>query len=149
MARRAYTDAERAAVREHRAALAAAAKDADANRPEDVARAVEILAHYSRRNAAMILVQAELMGRPLPQAVAGFHEWRKLGRAVRKGAKGYAIYAPVMRKKGQAADDGGTEDGTPRGFTIRFVFDVADTDPVNVPDPAGRVPVRRVETGGR
>jgi hypothetical protein len=133
MARRAYTETERAAVREHRAALAAAAKAADESRPGDVSRAVEILGHYSRRNAALILVQAELMGRPLPQAVAGFHEWRKLGRTVRKGAKGYAIWAPIVGKKGQGGDDGATDDGTPRGFTIRFVFDVADTDPATVP----------------
>jgi hypothetical protein len=122
MARKAYTTEERAAVNAKRAALASAAKATEEGRPVDVDRAAAILAGYSRRNVALILVQAEERGRGIPAAVAGFHEWRKAGRCVRKGAKGYAILAPVMKKD----DDG--ETGAPRGFTFRHVFDVADTD---------------------
>ena len=79
---------------------------------------------------ALILVQAEERGRDIPRAVAGFHEWRKAGRIVRKGSQGYFIYAPIVRK-----DD--LEDGaSPRGFTVRHVFDVADTEPLTDNAPA-------------
>lgn len=135
MARRSYTDSERQAVREHRANLTAAAKAMEDSCPADIDRAAAILAGYSRRNVALILVQCQGRGRAFPGAVAGFHDWRKVGRKVRKGASGYFIWAPVIGKKtSDGADD---SDGSPRGFTARFVFDVADTEPADVKEPAG------------
>lgn len=102
----------------------------------DIDAALAILGKYSRRNAALILVQAEERGRDIPAAVAGFHEWRKLGRAVRKGSKGYLVWAPATGKK---ADTDTEDTGTPRGFVARFVFDVADTDPTDTPTEAPSV----------
>lgn len=130
MARKTYTDTERQAVRANRVRLAQVAKDLEQNRPADIEQAVAVLSGYSRRNVAMILVQAEERGRDIPRAVAGFHEWRKAGRIVRKGSKGYAILVPLMGKK----EDGETE-GV-RGFGFGFVFDVLDTDPLTESSPA-------------
>ena len=130
MARRTLTDAEREARAARMELLSTAAQlieNGDAARL-DIAAA--ILAGYSRRNICLILVQAEERGRECPQAVAGFHDWRKAGRIVRKGAKGYAIYAPIMRKNDATGDD------ERRGYSVRHVFDVADTDPITTDAPA-------------
>ena len=78
-----------------------------------------LIARFSLRNVMLILAQC-------PHAIecAGFHEWRKAGRSVRKGAKGIAILVPMTRKN---------EDDEPAvRFSYRHVFDIADTDPVEV-----------------
>jgi DNA primase len=48
---------------------------------------------YSPHNVLLITSQF-----PQASAVAGFHTWKQLGRAVRKGEKGIAILAPVQRR---------------------------------------------------
>lgn len=126
-----YSPEERAAVNAARARLSEAAKELEANAPANIDRAVAILSQYSRRNVALILAQAAERGRDIPAAVAGFHEWRKAGRIVRKGSQGYFIYAPIVRK-----DDTGEDETGPRGFTVRHVFDVADTDALAEDSPA-------------
>lgn len=102
--------------------LAAAAKAMEESGAVDIDKAAQVLGKYSRRNIAMILTQAAERGREIPQAVAGFHDWRKAGRVVRKGSKGYAIFGPVLKHD----EDSGRDDVA--GFAIRYVFDVADTD---------------------
>jgi len=121
MARRALSDAEREQRAERVAQLAAAAVIIEEGRPADIDTAVAILGKYSRRNVALILAQAEERGQEWPQGVAGFHDWRKAGRQVVKGAKGYLIYAPVMRK-------GHDDEETRTRYTVRYVFDVRDTE---------------------
>lgn len=49
--------------------------------------------HYSPYNVLLITTQC-----PHAQAVAGFHTWKQLNRQVRKGEKGIAILAPVVRR---------------------------------------------------
>ena len=81
---------------------------------------------YSWNNQLLIACQ-----RPAASSgqVAGFNAWRKLGRHVKKGAKGIAILAPcVYRKK---ADD--TKEDSPTvkrlsGFKTAYVFCESDTD---------------------
>jgi antirestriction protein ArdC len=81
---------------------------------------------YSWNNQLLIACQ-----RPAASSgqVAGFNAWRKLGRYVKKGAKGIAILAPcVYRKK---ADD--TKEDSPTvkrlsGFKTAYVFCESDTD---------------------
>lgn len=128
MARKTYTPEQREAVNAYRARLIEAARLMEEEQPAGIDLAAAVLAGYSRRNIALILVQCQERGASFPQAVAGFHQWRQAGRIVRKGAKGYAIWAPVIRK----GDD--VEDG-PSGFTMRHVFDVADTDPIAADSP--------------
>jgi hypothetical protein len=61
--------------------------------------------------------------------VAGFHAWRKLGRHVKKGAKGIAILAPcVYRRKADENEDGGSVTKSVHGFRTTFVFSESDTD---------------------
>lgn len=128
MARRALTDSEKVARRERVAALSAAAKTLEESGTTDIEAAVSILSGYSRRNVLLILIQAEERGRGCPAAVAGFHDWKKAGRTVRKGAKGYAIFAPMIRNSGDSEEE-------KIGFTLRYVFDVADTEPMSEESP--------------
>src|ERR1700724_3514498 len=48
---------------------------------------------YSWGNTLLIALQS-----PDATQVAGFHTWLRLGRHVRKGEKGIAILAPVVRR---------------------------------------------------
>lgn len=80
------------------------------------------LTEYSPRNALLILMQC-----PNASHVAGFHDWRKAGRKVSKGAKGAAILVPT----GRAKDANGEPTGRLR-FTWRYVFDVEQTEPADV-----------------
>lgn len=79
---------------------------------------------YSLQNCLMILFQ-----KPKATQCAGFHAWREAGRAVRKGATGAAILVPL----GVRVDDAGEE--TPY-FSWRYVFDIADTDPIAADSPS-------------
>ena len=83
-----------------------------------------LIARFSVRNVMLILAQ-----RGDATECAGFHEWRKVGRSVRKGAKGIAILVPM----GTVTDEDG--DTRPR-FSYRYVFDIADTEPLTVDAPA-------------
>jgi hypothetical protein len=49
---------------------------------------------YSLHNVCLIVAQ-----RPSATRVAGFHTWRSVGRFVRKGEKGIAILAPIVRRR--------------------------------------------------
>ena len=82
--------------------------------------------HYSWNNQLLIAFQ-----RPAASSgqVAGFNAWRKLGRHVKKGAKGIAILAPCVHRK--KADD--TKEDSPTvkrlsGFKTAYVFCESDTD---------------------
>jgi hypothetical protein len=124
-----YTPAEREQVNAKRELLAQAAQELEASRPADIDAAARILSAYSRRNIALILIQCEERGRQFPQAVAGFHSWRAAGRIVRKGAAGYVIYAPVIKEDAQG-------DPVRKGYTVKHVFDILDTDPIAADSPA-------------
>jgi antirestriction protein ArdC len=80
---------------------------------------------YSFQNTLLIAQQ-----RPDATRVAGFHTWRGVGRAVRKGSKGIQIIAPVTRKRqveGQGDDDPTTIKHLV-GFKVAYVFAYEDTD---------------------
>lgn len=78
---------------------------------------------FSPNNCLMILSQD-----PEATNCAGFHEWRKAGRIVRKGSKGIAILVPL----GMYTDTDGNES---MRFTWRYVFDVRNTDELKDNDP--------------
>lgn len=74
---------------------------------EDWQRAIEFAARFRARsfnNTLLIWVQhsvAHAQGRvpnASPTYVAGFHQWRDLGRTVMKGQSGYQIFAPVTAR---------------------------------------------------
>jgi len=87
---------------------------------------------YSFHNIMLILSQ-----RPEATKVAGFHTWRKLGRAVQRGEKGIAIFAPMVLKPKEDESQSGEKDESPRlRFRVVHVFDVAQTEGEPLPEPA-------------
>lgn len=78
-----------------------------------------LINRYSFRNVCLILSQ-----RPDAIECAGFNDWKKVGRSVKKGEKGLAILVPMTRKAQ------GDEDEDPVWFTWRYVFDVTQTEAV-------------------
>jgi hypothetical protein len=80
---------------------------------------------YSFLNTLGILLQ-----RPEATRVAGFHTWRQLGRRVRKGEKGIAILAPIVRRVRVEDEDGSKHVlvGAPTAFRIVYVFDPLSKD---------------------
>lgn len=112
-------------TKEDRAAFHATLRDmakrAETDHADEVSALAAVLGNYSMRNAALIWSQC-----PDATAVAGFHDWRKAGRVVRKGSKGIAILAPMARKR----EDG--EGSELAGFRVVYVFDVSQTDALPV-----------------
>lgn len=76
---------------------------------------------YSARNVMLIHAQ-----RPDATCVAGYGTWKKLGRQVKKGAKGIAILAPCPTR--HADDNDATLSTTRMIFRTAYVFDEADTE---------------------
>ncbi len=97
--------------------------------------------NYSFRNSLLIFKQRETATR-----VAGFRQWQKLGRTVKKGEKGIGILAPLVykqskddqpKKAAKAATDVKSSEKEIRGFRIVHVFDVAQTEGESLPEFTG------------
>ena len=84
---------------------------------------------YSWHNVCLIAKQ-----RPTATRVAGFHTWRTIGRFVRKGEKGIAILAPIVRRR--VADIAADDERTVVGFRAAYVFDIEQTDGEPLPAPS-------------
>ncbi len=61
-------------------------------------RARQTFHAYSASNCMLIALQCHQRG-IVPEQIAGFHTWIKLGRAVRKGEKALRILAPITVKQ--------------------------------------------------
>jgi hypothetical protein len=96
--------------------------------------------HYSFGNCILIARQ-----RPDPTQVAGFRRWLELGRHVRKGEKGIAILAPIVKRLKVEDEEGEkhTIVSAPRAFRVVYVFDIAQTDGDELP----ALPVHKLEGG--
>jgi hypothetical protein len=92
---------------------------------------------YSWHNVALIVSQ-----RPTATRVAGFQTWRSLGRFVRKGEKGIAILAPIVRRREAEAGSESDNARTVFGFRVAHVFDLEQTDgePLAKPNEASGDP---------
>jgi antirestriction protein ArdC len=79
---------------------------------------------YSWHNIMLIASQ-----RPDATHVAGFNTWKRLGRFVKKGAKGIMILAPVLVKR-EAEQKQQAEDQEKETIRFRavYVFEMTDTD---------------------
>ncbi len=85
---------------------------------------------YSFNNHLMIFLQ-----RPDATVVAGFNRWKSLGRFVKKGEKGIAIFAPCKYKTTVETEDGDEKTLQHiRGFRIVHVFDICQTEGEALPD---------------
>ena len=85
---------------------------------------------YSYNNQLLIILQ-----RPEATRVAGYTTWQRLGRQVRKGESGIAIFAPMTVMVGGEDADGTVDE--PRAITrfkVEHVFDIAQTDGAELPD---------------
>ena len=67
--------------------------------------------------------------RPTVTLVAGFRQWKGLGRMVKKGEHGLCIYIPRFGKTGED-DQGEGKEGELKGFLFGTVFDVTQTEAV-------------------
>src|SRR3954454_11332634 len=76
---------------------------------------------YSWHNVCLIASQC-----PTATRVAGFQTWRTIGRFVRKGQKGIAIMAPIIRRR--EADSDGDNPRAIHGFRAAYVFDIDQTE---------------------
>lgn len=87
---------------------------------------------YSFSNTRLIWAQAVARGF-VPTRVAGYRTWRELGRQVRRGEKGLAILAPIVR---MVELDNGSEERRVVGFRPVHVFDVTGTEGDALPEVA-------------
>jgi hypothetical protein len=76
---------------------------------------------YSLHNVCLIVAQ-----RPSATRVAGFHTWRSVGRFVRKGEKGIAILAPIVRRRREETQE--DESRVVVGFRTAYAFDGLSRD---------------------
>lgn len=88
-----------------------------------VLKAMAQFHRYSWTNQLLIAVQ-----RPDASRVAGFKTWLTLGRHVRRGEKGIAIIAPMLRKRAADVDTHEPSATAIAGFRSVFVFDVSQTE---------------------
>ena len=99
---------------------------------------------YSAGNCMLLALQCHERG-VVPQRIAGFRAWLKLGRCVRKGEVALRILAPVTVKQRDERD----EDNDQRRvfFKTAFVFDVSQTEPLPGVDPVPLEAPREPLTG--
>lgn len=102
---------------------------------------------YSLHNVLMIMVQ-----RPSARLVAGYRKWQEMGRQVRAGERGIAIFAPLLVRvpakpepeaeeaepETEAESEEQAEETLERrlvGFRIVHVWDVEQTEGKPLPEP--------------
>ena len=113
----------------------------EARKSEEMQKYLDFVAkfhNYSPSNIFLIMLT-----RPDATHVAGFQAWKKMGRYVKRGEKGIAIFAPMINK--EDPDD----DNSPKvlhGFRVVFVFDVSQTEGDLLPPvPNWKSPERNAE----
>ncbi|MCU1242849.1 MAG: hypothetical protein JWO71_3575 [Candidatus Acidoferrum typicum] len=93
-------------------------------------KAMALFSKYSLNNLFLIARQ-----RPDARRVAGYQTWRKLGRFVRKGEKGIAIIAPLIRRKPEVENlKSAEEESVVSGFKVAHIFAEEQTDGEAVPE---------------
>ncbi|MGC8466509.1 MAG: ArdC-like ssDNA-binding domain-containing protein [Acidimicrobiales bacterium] len=107
---------------------------------------------YSPRNVMLIYVQARERDF-VPTRVAGYVAWKKLGRSVRRGESGLAIFSPICRSgseghepRASSSGRGTHDERSPKGsdappasaivgFRKSYVFDISQTDGEDLDEP--------------
>jgi antirestriction protein ArdC len=92
-------------------------------------KTMSLFSKYSLNNLFLIARQ-----RPDARRVAGFHTWRKLGRYVRKGEKGIAIIAPLVRRKSDEETEETQNEHVIAGFKVAHIFSEEQTDGEPLPE---------------
>lgn len=83
----------------------------------------------SVHNSCMLIYQCNRVS-----VVGGFRQWKTAGRSVRKGERGLSIWVPLGNDGPELPADDDAEDkgGKPR-FALGTVFDVTQTEEIEVP----------------
>ena len=93
-------------------------------------KTMSLFSKYSLNNLILIARQ-----RPDARRVAGYQSWRKLGRFVRKGEKGIAIFAPLIRRKSEMESlETAAKESIVRGFKVAHVFAEEQTEGEPLPE---------------
>lgn len=104
--------------------LAAALQSGHSEALTGYLRTMSLFSKYSLNNLFLIAIQ-----RPDARRVAGYQIWHKLGRHVRKGEKGIAIIAPLIRRKNASDKSEPTDDQRMiAGFTVAHIFSEEQTE---------------------
>lgn len=103
----------------------------------DAARQSQLFRDYLRTSAAFwdySWHNQMLIWRQKPEAsfVAGFNNWLRLGRYVRRGEKGIAILAPMFFKDKRQTPD--SDEVQRIWFKVVYVFDISQTDGTPLPE---------------
>ena len=100
---------------------------------------------YSPRNRLLIFLQ-----RPSARFCKGYKSWLAVGRQVRKGERGLAILAPILRRptKEELAAGRDPDEKLLVGFRTAKVFDYAQTDAIADDALVYAPPVPRLESDG-
>jgi len=99
-------------------------------------RAMASFRRYSINNMLLILSQC-----PSATKVAGFHAWQRMGRHIKKGAKGIAILAPMVMRQKKVVVNGPDEDDITEKeeevvrYKPVYVWDVSMTEGKPLPEP--------------
>lgn len=80
---------------------------------------------YSLTNCFILAQQAAFEGKGLDLDYAGFHQWKGAGRKVKKGAKAYYVYSPIIKKE---QDSEGKDYTAIKGCFFQAVFAKSDTE---------------------
>lgn len=81
---------------------------------------------FSATNQMLIAYQREAT-----TICAGFQQWRKMGRMVRKGEHGISIWIPCTKKQDPNKQPGEmSTDDLDIHFTMAYIFDVSQTDEI-------------------
>ena len=109
----------------------------EAGKSETLLQYLRVMGRFHRYSFGnQMLIQ---MQRKDAEHVAGFWTWKKLGRSVKKGAKGIAIMATLVYKKKHADielenDEELLDLETIRTFKTVYVFDIKDTQGRPLPE---------------
>jgi antirestriction protein ArdC len=92
-------------------------------------KTMALFSKYSLNNLFLIARQG-----PDAHRVAGYQTWRKLGRFVRKGEKGIAIIAPLVRRKPEEEIEATENERFIAGFKVAHIFSEEQTEGEPLPE---------------
>lgn len=139
------------ARREEAAATLAAGVEHVAHDPEALAahlRFCALFRAYSFRNTLLLAEQARARGTSA-SFFKGYRAWQDAGRQVRKGERGYMLFAPVVRRlTGDEAREAKVEDGTRAvvAYRVATVFDIDQTSVIEGQEDRAPVYVSPIPT---
>ena len=82
---------------------------------------------YSMRNIFILFQQVAKSGKKMESEFAGFGQWKNAGMKVKKGAKAFYVYSPLIKKE---KDSEGTDYTTVKGCFFQAVFAKSDVETI-------------------